>query len=135
MITLYLIDANVIIRLLIGDDVPQKQRAERFFLGLEKKAGKGVVSLQVLGEVLWILEKYYALDRKLFVPSIAQLLANRSFEMLEVKKEFVLDVLREYMLTRLDFADLYLAHTCQQSELKLVTFDKQLAKRVQVKTL
>lgn len=132
---MYLVDANVILGLLVGDGLRQQRKAARFFERLTQEGSRAVVSLQVLGEVLWIAERYYELDREQFVPVIIRLLTSSRVEIMEMSKSVALNVLDEYMTSPLDFTDVYIAHVCDLGGLQLVTYDKQLARRCRVETL
>lgn len=135
MTNLYLIDANVILRLLIGDDAVQEQQVINFLQKVERESDRAFISLQVLGEIVWIAEKYYELERRQYVPLLIRLLSNPCIDTVELNKTQVITLLDEFIDSKLDFTDLYLAHLCDNGGLQAVTFDKKLANRCQVKTL
>jgi len=135
MSKIHLIDTNVILRLLVGDDSTQEKLAKDFFKQLESAANRSIISIQVISEVIWIADRYYELEKTQFIPQIRRLIASPKIEILEMNKPILLELLHEYMTSKLDFTDLYLAFSCRIGEFGLVTFDKKLAKRCQVKTL
>lgn len=135
MNNLFLLDANVILRLFIGDDAVQKQQVVTSLQKVEREFDRGLISLQVLAEIVWIAEKYYELERRQYVPLLVRLLSNPCIDTMELNKTQVITLLDEFVDSNFEFTDLYLAHLCDNGGLQAVTFDKKLANRCRVKTL
>lgn len=120
------IDTNIIIRFLIKDVVKQFEEAKSFFEKIEKGKIKGVISILVINETIWVLENYYELERTIYIPQLLQLLALKNIGIKEIKKKVVIEVLEEMMKFSIDFTDLYLVKTKMEGE--IMSFDKDLKK-------
>lgn len=121
------IDTNIIIRFLIKDVVTQFEEAKSFFEKIEKEKIKGVISVLVINETIWVLENYYELKRTIYIPQLLQLLALKNIGIKEIKKKVVIEVLEEMMKLSIDFTDLYLVKTKGEGE--IMSFDKDLKKK------
>ncbi len=122
----YLVDTNVILRLLIGDVVSQKKLAQNLFEKAEMGEVKLAVSLLVINELIWILEKFYALKRQDYISSIKHLLSVRGLTVIEVKKSTVIRLLETLENSKLDLTDLYLLQTSQDLGHQVYTFDREM---------
>jgi predicted nucleic acid-binding protein len=60
---LHLIDTNVILRFLIGDDPPKAARAAALMERLEHGAEEVLLPEEVLTETVWTLESLYEANR------------------------------------------------------------------------
>jgi len=123
-----IIDSNIILRLLVKDDELQLEEARKIIKRVERSELTGLISILVLNEIIWILEKYYNLGRGDFLPKILRLLAIPGMKILEVNKSEVIGILKVMLDPRLDFTDVYL--TWVKGSRKLFTFDKELLKLV-----
>jgi predicted nucleic acid-binding protein len=121
--TLYL-DSNVIIRLIIGDVPNHLREARAVFKQIEEGKATGCVSVLVVNEVVWILEHYYELERKIYIPQLMQLLALKQVKILEVKKQLLMKVLNALLLNSCDLTDNYLAEVGKNHT--VVSFDTDL---------
>lgn len=120
------IDTNIIIRFLIKDVAIQFEEAKSFFQKIEKEKIKGVISILVINETIWVLENYYELKRTIYIPRLLQLLALKNIVIKEIKKKIVIEVLEEMLKFHIDFTDLYLVKTKGEGE--IMSFDKDLKK-------
>jgi len=116
------VDTNVVVRLLTRDDEKQVAAAEAFI-------SKGAwVSLLVLQETMWVLERAYGLDR-VDLAKVVELLLEHECLTLEAS-HLVRQSLEEFRKsTRIGFSDcLILASARASGHIPLGTFDKTLAK-------
>lgn len=120
------LDTNVIVRYFVKDNLRQFQQAQHLIKDIEQNKVCGLISLLVMHETVWILENYYNLKRKEFIPGVLQLLALRNLKIIEVKKEVVLNVLAKMQLRKIDFTDIYLAEIAEHR--KIFSFDKDFEK-------
>jgi len=121
-----LIDTNIFVRHFLGDIPQQAQKAKEVFNSVEKKEKTGLVSILVINELIWILEKYYNLKRKVFLPKILKLLVFENLKILEAKKDILIEVLEKMQKQKFDFTDLYLNQVANGRE--IVSFDKDFEK-------
>lgn len=113
------LDANVVIRLLIGDDASQALVAEQLV-----SAEPCTVSMSVLMECEWVLRACYDLQAATIEASFRDFLNLQNISAVEaVLAQRVLDA----YASGLDFADALHAAQCSDGQ-RLVTFDKNFVK-------
>ena len=113
------VDANVLVRLLIGDDAAQAKRAAALF-----KKESIFIPKTVLLETEWVLRRLYRLQRATVVSSLRKLggLGNVEFE-----QPLVVAQALQWCEVGMDFADaLHLASS--RGAIKFATFDEQMKK-------
>lgn len=123
-----LLDTNVFLRFFIGDVKSHFEKSKKVFEQIEKEEIPAKVSILVINELIWVLENFYNLKRKDFLPKIMSLLALRKIKTVEVKKDLIMEILKHLEISGFDFTDIYLFKTRAQD--KVFTFDKALHKLV-----
>ena len=126
VMTAFIIDTNIFVRLLTHDVVSQFEKAKKIFDAIEKSQQKGLVSILVINETIWILKKYYHLERKTFIPQILHLLALKNLKIIEVKKDVIVQALELMLKHNVDFTDAYLF--CAKGDKEIFSFDKDFKK-------
>lgn len=120
-----IVDANVILRYILDDHAELSPKAAEI---LEHEQTV-TLTLEVACEVVYVLQKVYAVDRE----DIQQKLSNLLHEELVVmaNSSVFLAALEYYSTTTLDFVDtlLWAYHTVEQQE--IYTFDDKLNKLIQ----
>lgn len=124
----YLIDTNLILRLLLGDIPSQLAKSKKLFKRIEEKKAVGLVSILVINELIWILEHFYKKKRAEFIPPILKLVSLPTIKILEIRKNGLILILKEMEKTTLDLTDLYLSFLTQKTKRKIASFDKKLLK-------
>lgn len=128
--TKVLLDSNIFLRLLAGDVPQQKNLAERLLLRIEEDKLKGLVSILVINEVIWVMDNFYELNREDYLPKLMQLLSLKNIVPLEVKKTELmkaLEFLASGISKTIDFTDCYLTIKADH-KLTVASFDKHLSK-------
>lgn len=120
------IDTNIFIRYFINDDEIQYKKAREFFVEIEDKKSKGFISILVITEIIWVLENYYELKRKVFLPKLIHLLLLKDIKIIEIDKKKVIDILKTMKEKNIDFTDLYLLKLYPAQ--KIFSFDKDIKK-------
>ncbi|MBL7078175.1 PIN domain-containing protein [Candidatus Shapirobacteria bacterium] len=121
-----LIDTNLILRLLIGDIPIQLKKSQQLFKKIENKKITGLISILVINELIWILEKFYHQKKSEYIPLILRLISLKNTKILEIKKQELIQILRKMKDANLDFTDLYLLFSSQKLKNKIASFDKKL---------
>lgn len=114
------LDTNVVVRLIVGDDLPQVRVAERL---VASRACH--VATSVLMESEWVLRASYGLDARTIAASFRDLLDLENIEAAE--PSLAARILTAYE-AGVDFADALHAAQCREGE-EFATFDKTLARR------
>ena len=121
----YLIDANVIIRFLIGDNKEHLEKAVKIFTQIEQKSIEVEILPSVLMEVYFVLTKFYKIDRKDVIKDLKQILALRG---VVGDKALLIEALNIVDNRNIDFVD---ALICAKSNLygyKKIGLNKDLKK-------
>jgi len=115
-----LIDANVILRFLLADDVRQSAEAEELLL----EAPEGSLSLSplTLAEVTWVLLSHHEVPRELVASALQRVVALPSIR----ARDTLLDVVARFAASSVDFADCALAAEAAAQGAVAVSFDKDL---------
>lgn len=119
-----LLDTNVIVRLLVRDppahhslSVDLLQRGERGELEIELKP-------LVMAETVYVLESFYRSTRADIAEAMQRLLAQPWIHIPE--RSVLVSAVQRYKVSRLGFADCYLAACAQLQNAVIVTFDADL---------
>lgn len=121
-----LIDTNIVLRYLIGDDVVQSPQAKEII-----NQNNVVVRIEVLFEVVHVLNKVYQLERSAVCDILKQFLQKNTVTI----KQFdcVMAALNCYAENNIDFVDALLwAYHVTEGE-AVFTFDKKLNRLLQRK--
>jgi len=121
-----LLDANVILRFVLGDDAHQSPRAHAFMKRLEAAHEQAELEEVVLAETVWVLEKQARVPRFEITRTLSDLLA---FPGIRYRgKRVGLQALAFFSSTTCDIADCLLAARAKSRRAKVVSFDKDFKK-------
>ena len=121
------LDANVLVRLLTNDEPRQAQKA-RIALDLAMQTKHRIwVSVIVVCELVWVLQRLYGYDKAQVIVGLNALLKFPGLEMEQPKAiRQAVDGLRRQSA---DFADILLGHLSEkQGADHVLTFDRKAAK-------
>ena len=125
---MYLCDTNVIVRYLLGETTDQA----RIAMDLLDQTPSGQVKVMVLEavfvETIFVLSKVYKVPRLELSQTMSNFLQYRGI--INEAKSIWLRALEIYAMSNLHIVDCLLVTKAKQSEIQLVTFDKQLAKMI-----
>lgn len=121
-----IIDTNVFVRFLIKDVLSQFEKAQKVFEKIEKGEIKGLVSILVINEMVWVLENFYELKRENYIPQLLKLLLLKHLKIIETKKSLIIRTLQRMEKQKFDFTDLYLSQIADAR--KVFSFDKDFQK-------
>jgi predicted nucleic-acid-binding protein len=128
------VDTNVLVRLLVGDDAVQLDKARRLFDLQVAKAGSVWISQTVLVELVWVLSRTYLRPRDDVLRALRALSSNASVRMDGIDE--VLTAIELYAHGKADFADCLLAVRAQgHGAQRLYTFDRGMRHLPQVEIL
>lgn len=120
------LDSNIIIRFIIRDIEEQYQKAKEIFEGIDQEHLNGLVSILVVNEVIWILEKFYGIKRRVYLPQLIKLLVLRNIKIIEVEKGLIEKILEKMKKLRFDFTDIYLSQIAKKEQ--IFSFDQDFEK-------
>lgn len=114
------VDTNVLVRLIVGDDPGQRDRAERALA----EDGPFWIPVVTLLETAWVLECYYRLNRTQLAGALRDLTESRDFTVQTA--EAVQRALQLYASGKADLPEcLALEQARAEGHLPLVTFDRK----------
>lgn len=126
------IDTNLLVRFLMDDDPGQSILAKRFFASLGAD-NQGYVSLVVVVETIWVLQKSYKTPRSLIAESIEALLDSQELAFQDSPSVYF--AVQAYKKGE-DFADALAFHSAKQAGCETtMTFDKKAASNLGMKLL
>ncbi|MCR4277682.1 MAG: PIN domain-containing protein [Candidatus Berkelbacteria bacterium] len=121
------IDTNVILRYLVGDDVEKADRIEKFL----RTKTPFLVNDVVAAEVYYVLRSYYKHPRLEIIESLRGFLEQSQVKYNRPLIDKSLDILSEH---NIDFADAYTAAIALiESDCRVITFDLDFDKIAGIK--
>jgi predicted nucleic acid-binding protein len=127
---IHLIDTNVLLRFLIGDDPPKAARAKALMQRVER--GEETIELvdEVVTETAWTLERFYKVPRAEIARNLAAVLSFSG--MRASSRSVVLLALQVYATSTADFVDCVLAARARHKNVGVYTFDETDFKKLGV---
>jgi predicted nucleic-acid-binding protein len=121
-----LLDANVILRFVLGDDSTQSPRAHALMKRLESEQELAEIEDVVLAETIWVLEKHARVPRFEIARTLSDLLV---FPGIRYRgKRVGLQALTHFASTNCDIADCLLAARAKSRRAKVLSFDADFKK-------
>lgn len=123
------VDTNILLRLLIKDDDIKRKACERLLEKAKRKEVYLYILPIVVMEVVWVLEKYYKLDRKT-VRELTEAIMNTPELHIEMEDVFR-KALRLYEEKNVKFADAVIGYWGLEKGLSIVyTYDERDFKHI-----
>lgn len=122
----YLLDTNVVIRLLTNDPPAQALAAQSFFQGACDGHYELVVSDILLFEVVFVLQKVYHVSRSNITKHLQQLLSTPGINFLN--RRIMEDTIRCFSEYQVDFSDAYHAAVALDRKISIASFDRDFDK-------
>ncbi|PIY80409.1 MAG: hypothetical protein COY80_02925 [Candidatus Pacebacteria bacterium CG_4_10_14_0_8_um_filter_42_14] len=120
------VDTNVLLRFLVGDNSQQQKIAHTWFQEAESGKRQLIIKPLVIAETTFVLESFYKQSREKIADSLETLLAQK---WLVVEERTVMNKLWYWYKNGLHFVDSYLLAWSKNNKAELLTFDKELIKK------
>lgn len=128
---IYLIDTNIIIRFLIGDDEKHLSLSIEYFKQIES----GQIQVEILSEVLmeayFVLTKFYKIDKSEVIGDLKTILCFEG--VINANKAILIETLSMMEYKNIDFVDALICAKCKLQNYKNLSFDKDLKKVLNAK--
>ncbi len=122
----YLLDTNIIIRFLVGDNEEHLEKSTEYFEQIEQGSMEVEILSDVLMEAFFVLTKFYKLPK---VEVISDLKTILSFEGVVNKDKVILfEALSIIENKNIDFVDALICAKCKFQNYEKLSFDKDLNK-------
>lgn len=124
-----IIDSSVILRFFLADDEKQFPGASEFIQALEAGNDAALLTEMVFAEVVWVLQKVYAVPRAEIALKFARLIQGLGIKTVSGKAVFI-EALKIYAGTAIDIQDVFLSVLAQNHNCTVVTFNKRDFKKL-----
>lgn len=122
----YLLDTNIIIRFLVGDNEKHLAKSTEYFEQIELGSMEVEILSDVLMEAFFVLTKFYKLPK---IEVISDLKTILSFEGVVNKDKVILfETLSIIENKNIDFVDALICAKCKFQNYEKLSFDKDLSK-------
>lgn len=121
----YILDTNVLLRFLVGDNQDQQEQASKWFKEAEKGEIKIVVTPIVIAEACFVLESFYEKKRPEIADSLEIFVSQR---WLRVEEREILKKLWTFYRNNFHFVDSYLLAWKEINHRNILTFDQKILK-------
>ena len=120
------LDTNVLVRYVVRDDARQTASATRLIESRCKPEDPGIVTLVVLCELVWVLDRGYGYSRTNIVGVLRRILAAGDLQV--EHSDLAWRALNFYEKGKADFADYIIGLTCHDMKSEVTyTFDGRAA--------
>jgi predicted nucleic-acid-binding protein len=121
------VDTNVLVRYMVADDEDQTRRAAAFLEGAISVDDPGFVSVVVLVELVWVLERTYRFSSDEIAGAIASVLRAEPLRI--DRRAEVVEALGVFQTKQGSFADALIATLAERAGCAhVVTFDRKAAR-------
>ncbi|KKS80373.1 MAG: PilT protein domain protein [Candidatus Beckwithbacteria bacterium GW2011_GWA2_43_10] len=123
---LYL-DTNVILDFVVRQQGKNFIKARKIFQQIEAGKIKVWLSILVIDETIWTIERFYKITRADYLQQLIDLFSLKGIKPLEIKKKDLFAIFKILWQKNVSFTDAYL-YFLSQAEGKVISFDKDFIK-------
>lgn len=120
----YFLDANILLRHLTQDHKDLSPIATQIFDQISEGIINAHLTTLVLHETAYVLENIYDTTRKIVASNLITILKFNHIAVLDLPNQAVINALKDYSRTKVDFPDCVYKQICLQNHLKLLSFDQ-----------
>jgi len=121
---LVVLDTNVILRFLIGDNQQLYEKSVKIFSDIENDHIKAILLESVIAETVFVLEKVYKVERKLITELLLKILDLKGVR--NSNKQIYRQALEVYQSKNIDIVDCLICAYSVLNDIEVVSFDKDL---------
>ncbi len=121
-----IIDINVFLRFLLNDIPAQRDTFEKLLQKAKKSELTLIVPQIIIFEILFILEKYYHVDKLEIIEKLKAIVSSKYLQIEE--REVLLSALGTFSHENISFVDCFLLAKAKKERAELITFDQKLKK-------
>ncbi|MDA1079948.1 MAG: PIN domain-containing protein [bacterium] len=123
----YLVDTNILVRFLVGDNKSQQEQARKWFKQAESGECKLILKPIVLAETSFVLQSVYKKSTEEVATALDSVVAQK---WLVVEERAVITNLWQWYKKGLHFVDSYLLTWAKTNSAGILTFDKELTTKM-----
>jgi predicted nucleic acid-binding protein len=121
-----LVDTNIIVRYLVGDNEKHSKAATKLFEACDRGDLTLIVLSAVVAECVFVLESFYEKPRRDIAQVLSNLVASPGMELGELTVHQ--DALNRYGSSKLHFVDCLIAAHAAAGDISVATFDNDFKK-------
>jgi predicted nucleic-acid-binding protein len=122
-----IIDTNIILRFLVGDDKKQQQKAREIFKEAQAGKRKIIIKPLIIAEACFVLESFYKQQRDKIAASFEVILSQK---WLTVEDRETMLSLWPWYRKNFHFVDSYLLAWAEINDAEVISFDKKLLRNL-----
>ena len=119
-----ILDANVLVRFLVQDVPEQAKAAKKLVEQAESGALVLVIDPMIVAETVYVLTSFYKKPREAVADALLAFIQSDGISAAEESR--IVDALRRFKRTPVDFADAWLAATGAGTNREVASFDRDL---------
>jgi predicted nucleic-acid-binding protein len=123
----FLIDTNIIIRILTGEPKELAEEARLLIHKVEDGELVFYIPSMVVAECCWVLQSVYKLSKHEVSQALKEFIQSDG---VEIEESFVLNALDDHAMNNVDFIDAYLSQKSRLQSLSVITWNKKDFKRL-----
>ena len=126
-----ILDANVLVRFLVQDVPQQAKAAKKLVEQAESGALLLVVDPMIIAETVYVLTSFYKKPRETVADALMAFVQSDGVSVADESR--LVDALRRFQRSSVDFADAWLAATAAETHREVASFDRDLDRFADVK--
>lgn len=127
------VDANVIIRFLLNDHRSLSLKAKSIIVDAQRGRYRLYLDEVVVAEIVWVFSSFYEIKCEDIADRLLGLVTQSW--MVNRRKNLIIQALNMYKTSRVDYIDAWLAIISLGGRMPLVTFDRDLEKRMKTRAI
>ena len=120
----YLIDTNIIIRFLVGDNEEHLRLSIEYFKQIESRQIQVEILSGILMEAYFVLTKFYKIDKSEVIQDLKTIICFEG--VINKDKAILIEALNIIEHKNIDFVDALICAKCKLQNYKKLSFDKDL---------
>lgn len=121
----YLLDTNIIIRFLIGDNEEHLEKSTRYFEKIEQGSIQVEILSEVLMEAFFVLTKFYKISKFEVISDLKTILSLEG--VINKDKIILFEALNIIENKNIDYVDALICAKCKFQNYNKLSFDKDLS--------
>lgn len=123
----FFLDTNVILDFIIRRQGENFKKAQKIFNQIETGKIKVWLSILVIDEAIWTIERAYKIKRAEYLQGLIDLFSLKEIKILEIKKKNLFAIFKILWQKNVSFTDAYL-YFLSKDDGKIISFDKDFVK-------
>lgn len=123
----FYLDTNVILDFIIRRQGQNFIKAQKIFQQIEAGKINVWLSILVIDETIWTIERFYKIARTDYFQQLIDLFSLKGIKIIEIKKKELSEIFKILWQKNVSFPDAYLAYL-SQNQGQVISFDKDFVK-------